>query len=273
MSLGFVSYGILGWRLPYVHGQTYIRMADGIGLQWFFGHDVKMAHEFKGVTAEQVVCKPQHHPICYVCLWLCVGACVQQTCLPIKTATTATDLRPALMPDTMSGQGLVWRIGAEEELIRFAFLNKVPFTGQQLALMAKSMGISLRLISKTGSVDNAVNLAKAIASKRLPELETTARLSLVRAIVEPMVTCNLDDPVLALVLDDMSRDHPSYKDFHKLHEMVKGNRAAPAKDEHADGRAGRAVGPTTQVTDLAYRAAPSTYQLLYWSAMCCGHVF
>jgi len=161
----------------------------------------------------------------------------------------------------MSGQGLVLRIGDEEELIRFAFLNKVPFIAQQLGLMAKHMGLSLRMVGKTSSVEQAVGYAKAIAEHTLPELEHTARLSLVRAIVEPMETSNLDDPVLALVLEDMSKDHPSYKDFEDLHQKVKGQHMAPAKDEHAaDGRAGGHRGPVIQVTDLAYRAAPSSYQ-------------
>ena len=44
-----------------------------------------------------------------------------------------------MLPETMSGHGLVWRIGADEELIRFAFLHKVHFTGQQLGLIAKSI--------------------------------------------------------------------------------------------------------------------------------------
>lgn len=61
MSLGFVGYAVLGWRLPYVHGQAFIRMADGSGkrLQCFFGHEVKTAHEFKGLTVQQLVCMPQ----------------------------------------------------------------------------------------------------------------------------------------------------------------------------------------------------------------------
>ena len=60
MSLGFVGYAVLGWRIPYVHGQEYISLAHGTGqcLQWFFGHDVQMAHEFKGLTVQQLVCKP-----------------------------------------------------------------------------------------------------------------------------------------------------------------------------------------------------------------------
>jgi len=31
MSLGFVGYAVLGWRLPYVNGQAYISIASGIG--------------------------------------------------------------------------------------------------------------------------------------------------------------------------------------------------------------------------------------------------
>jgi hypothetical protein len=65
MSLGFVGYAIIGWVLPYVPGQAYIRMADGGGqqLQWFFGHEVKNAHEFKGITIKQLVCEPQLHHV------------------------------------------------------------------------------------------------------------------------------------------------------------------------------------------------------------------
>ena len=165
-----------------------------------------------------------------------------------------------MLPETMSGHGLVWRIGADEELIRFAFLHKVHFTGQQLGLIAKSMGISLRLAGKTASVDLAVQLAKAIAHKALPELDPAAILSLVRAIVEPSTMIKqAHDPVLALALDELSKDNPSYKDFEDLHNQVKGQMAAPAVDEHDDGRAGRACGPTTQVTDIAYRAAFSSW--------------
>ena len=141
------------------------------------------------------------------------------------------DHRPALGPEAMSRQGLVWRVGATEELIRFAFLNKVPFTGLQLGMMAKSMGISLRMVAKTASVDQAAAYARAIADKALPELQVPARLSLVRAIVEPsMAPSELDDPVLALVLEDMAKDNPSYKDFEHLHQHVKGDRLAPARD-------------------------------------------
>lgn len=166
--------------------------------------------------------------------------------------------RPAMMPENMSGQGLVWQLGAEEEPIRFAFLNKVPFTSQQLGMMAKSMGISLRLVGKTASVDQAVHYARAIALQALPDLDAPARLSLIRSIVEPMAMANVGhDPVLALVLDEMAKDNPSYKDFSELHDHVKGQMAAPASDEHADGRAGRVCGPTLQLTDLVYRAATS----------------
>ena len=176
------------------------------------------------------------------------------------------DLRPALVPEAMSGQGLVWRVGAEEELIRFAFLNKVHFTGQQLGMMAKSMGISLRMVSKTASVDQAVAYAKAIAHKAFADLPVPAQLSLVRAIVEPsMAPSDLADPVLALVLEDMATDNPSYKDFEALHQQVKGHRLAPARDEHADGRAGRLRGPTIQVTDMAYRAMPLSCQCNHWN--------
>jgi hypothetical protein len=157
----------------------------------------------------------------------------------------------------------MFRVGAEEpDLVRFAFLNKVPLVGQQLGLVAKSMGISLRMVSKTGSVELAAGYARAIALKQFPDLEAGARLSLVRAIVEPMAISNLGDPMLALVLDDMAKDHPSYKDFEELHQKVKGHQMAPAKDEHNDGRAGRDVGPTLQVTDPAYRAAPSSCKLM-----------
>jgi len=63
MSLGFVGYAVLGWRVPFVNGQAYIHMANGTGqsLQWFFGHYVQTAHEFKGLTVEQLVCKPLFH--------------------------------------------------------------------------------------------------------------------------------------------------------------------------------------------------------------------
>ena len=174
-----------------------------------------------------------------------------------------------MLPSAMSGQGLVLAIGADEELIRFAFLNKVPFSAQQLGLMAKSLGLSLRMVGKTSSVEQAVGYARAIALNRLPKLEEAARLSLIRAIVEPMAMSNLDDPVLTLVLEDMSRDHPSYKDFEQLHQQVKGHKAAPAQDECA-GRAGCHRGPTVQVTDLAYRAAPSklTGTVVYVMCVC-----
>ena len=160
-----------------------------------------------------------------------------------------------MLPDNMGGQGLVWRIGAEEEeVIRFAFLNKVPLTSQQLGLLAKFMGISLRLIGKTASVDQAAQYARAIAQQSFPELDVPARLSLIRSIVEPMATATLaHGPVLALVLDEMSKDNPSYKDFEGLHQQVKGQMAAPAVDEHAS-RAGCPRGPTIQVTDILYRA-------------------
>ena len=165
------------------------------------------------------------------------------------------------MPEAMSGLGLVWRVGATEELIRFAFLNKVPFTGQQLGMMAKSMGISLRMVSKTASVDQAAAYAKAIANQALSDLQMPARLSLVRAICEPApAPADLNDPVLALVLEDMAKDNPSYQDFEALHQQVKGHRLAPARDEHADGRAGRVRGPTIQLTDMAYRAMPLSCQ-------------
>ena len=61
MSLGFVGYAVLGWRVPFVNGQAYIHMANGTGqsLQWFFGHYVQKAHAFKGLTVEQLVCTPQ----------------------------------------------------------------------------------------------------------------------------------------------------------------------------------------------------------------------
>ena len=61
MSLGFVGYAVLGWVVPFVNGQAYIHMANGTGqsLQWFFGHYVETAHEFKGLTVEQLVCQPQ----------------------------------------------------------------------------------------------------------------------------------------------------------------------------------------------------------------------
>jgi len=132
------------------------------------------------------------------------------------------------------------------------------------------MGISLRMVSKTASVDQAAAYAKAIADKALSDLQVPARLSLVRAIVEPsMAPSDLDDPVLALVLEDMAKDNPSYKDFEKLHEQVKGHRLAPAKDEHADehadGRAGRVRGPTIQVTDMAYLAMPLSCPCAYWN--------
>ena len=60
MSLGFARYAVLGWRLPYVNGQAYIRLADAHGqsLQWFFGHEVKTAHSITGLTIEQLVPKP-----------------------------------------------------------------------------------------------------------------------------------------------------------------------------------------------------------------------
>jgi len=104
----------------------------------------------------------------------------------------------------------------------------------------------------------------------LSDLQVPARLSLVRAIVEPsMAPSDLDDPVLALVLEDMAKDNPSYKDFEQLHEQVKGHRLAPAKDEHADehadGRAGRVRGPTIQVTDMAYLAMPLSCPCAYWN--------
>ena len=166
----------------------------------------------------------------------------------------------------MSRQGLVWRVGHAEELIRLAFLNNVPFTGQQLGMMAKSMGISLRMVSKTASTDQAAAYARAIADKALPELQVPARLSLVRAIVEPsMAPADLNDPLLALVLEDMAKDNPSYKDFAQLHQQVKGHRIAPARDEHDDGRAGRVRGPTIQVTDMAYRALSLCCPCTYWT--------
>ena len=56
-------------------------------------------------------------------------------------------------------------------------------------------------------------------------------------------------------LDELSKDNPSYKKFEELHNQVNGRMAAPAVDTNDDGRAGRACGPTTQVTDLVYRAA------------------
>ena len=81
MSLGVVSYAILGWPLQYVQGQAYIRMADNGGqrLQWFFGHDIQKAHAFKGITVEQLVQKPQIiNMFGSVCLCLCVHV-FQQT--------------------------------------------------------------------------------------------------------------------------------------------------------------------------------------------------
>jgi len=157
----------------------------------------------------------------------------------------------------MFGQDLVLRIGAEEELIHFAFLLKVPFIAQQLGVMAKSLGLSLRSVGKASLVEQAIGNAKAIAERQLPDLEQAARLSLTRAIVEPTAIPNLDDPVLALVLEDMSKDHPAYKDLEDLHQRAKGQRMAPAQDAHAaDGRAGGHRGPVVQDTDLAYRAAP-----------------
>lgn len=191
--------------------------------------------------------------MCCVCVGL-VCVCSEHGHRNCKHTIIVFDLRPALVPEAISGQGLVWRVGHAEELIRFAFLNKVPFTGQQLGMMAKSLGISLRMVSKTASVDQAAAHAKAIADKTLPELEQPARLSLIRAIVEPSTApAQLNDPVLALILDDMAKDNPSYKDFEKLHQQVKGHRIAPARDENDDGRAGRVCGPTIQVTDMAYR--------------------
>jgi hypothetical protein len=171
---------------------------------------------------------------------------------------TNAKIRPALLPEDMSGQGLVWQILMEEELIRFAFLQKVRFTCQQLGLLAKFMGISFRLEAKTRSVDQAVQFAGAIAIRVLPDRDTADRLSIVRAIVEPIATRKQGlDPVLALVLEEMAKDNPSYKDFADLHNEVKGQLVAPAADEHSkEGRAGAARGPTIQVTDLAYRAAP-----------------
>ena len=63
MSLGFVVYSVLGWQVPFVNGQVYIQMANGTGqsLQCFVGHYVQTAHEFKGLTVELLVCKPQFH--------------------------------------------------------------------------------------------------------------------------------------------------------------------------------------------------------------------
>jgi len=157
----------------------------------------------------------------------------------------------------MFGQGLVLRIGAEEEHIHFAFLLKVPFIAQQLGVMAKSLAVILRSVGKASLAEQAIGNAKAIAQRQLPDFEQAARLSLIRAIVEPMAISNLDDPVLALVLEDMSKDHPAYKDLEDLHQQSKGQRMAPAQGAHAaDGRAGGHRGTVVQVTDLAYRAAP-----------------
>ncbi len=160
------------------------------------------------------------------------------------------------MPDNIFGQGLVWIIGDEVELARFACLSKIQFSGHQLGMIAKSLGISIRMVSKTASVDHAGACARAIASQALPDLDVTARLSLVRAIVEPIAMAKVD-PLLALALEELSKDDPPYKDFTDLHNVVKGQLAAPASDEHAARRA-KAQGPVTQVTDLAYRAAPSS---------------
>jgi hypothetical protein len=78
VSLGFVGYATLGWRLPYVNGQAYISMADGKGqcLQWFFGHDVHT--KCSGLHVEQLVCRP-HNIKCFSYAVLSTGACPSQT--------------------------------------------------------------------------------------------------------------------------------------------------------------------------------------------------
>jgi hypothetical protein len=224
-----------------------------------FGHEVKSAYKFEGVMVQQLVCKPEFP-------WGGV-VCKHYAQQHSRHAQIATDLRPAMLPYNIYGQGLVWRIGEQVALVRFAFLSKVKFSGHQLGMIAKSLGISILRVSTTSSVDHAGACARAIASQALPDLDVIARLSLVRAIVEPISMARMD-PVLALALEELSKDNPSYKGFADLHDSVKEQQVEAPSDEHAARRA-NAQGPVTQVADLAYRATLSSRQTqLFYNQVC-----
>lgn len=226
VSLGFVDYAVLCWRVePFTgHGHTWCSLVSpsDMPLFWVYGHELTDLDCCCGLANTLVV--------------------------------------PALQPVTLPLRGLLWKVTEEVSLIRFAFHNKVPFTTKHLSFIAKTMNLRpAKLMGKTNPKDQACAIATVIARAVCQDMEEVDRLALVQAIVEPDIVSNIvnSDPVLDHILEELrSQEQTSYGKFVDLHDHVKGQKAMKkALEEHAaDSRVGRVRGPTLQLTPFKYRA-------------------
>jgi len=226
VSLGFVDYAVLAWRLePFVeHGQTWCSFVSpsDMPLFWVYGHELIDFESCCGLVTTLVV--------------------------------------PALQPPTLTSRGVLWRVIEEVSLVRFAFQSKVPFTTKHFNFKAKAMNLrATKAMGKTNPKDQACAIAKVIAQTVFPDMEDVERLAMVQAMVEPDIVSDMvnGDPVLDHILEELrSQEVSSYGKFEELHQHVKGQKAMQkALEEHAaDSRVGRVRGPSLQLTPFKYRA-------------------